>query len=428
MKRHLIILIISILFILAAAAILNYKNPTLFGSRTLVTKFTDSSDGSLQSYLDLAQSLNPRGSVATTSATFLAGGDIMLSRNVAAAIQKNNDVDLPFRNIADILKSTDFNFANLESPVAPFAKNQIIGGHSLLFGAPAGYIKGLADFKFKILNLANNHAFDQGLLGIKATRAALDNLNIQYEGAGDNLDQAWQPAIVEAYGIKIGFIGASYASVNDSGKTTNNYVARIGDLENLKSSIQNLKSKSDFIVVTMHAGTEYTKTPNATQAAFARAAIDDGADMVIGSHPHWVQTIEKYNSSPPHPGCKKSSFDNPITEKDKVKYQSLDLGSGCGGKYIFYSLGNFIFDQAWSQETKEGLTLKITLSKSGGTNPQAPGAASLGDLQGSRIPAKLESIELIPIIINNSQPRQATADEGKKVLEKINQNMNILYP
>lgn len=386
-------IIIILLTLIAAATIVRYQFPALFGSRTFITKFTDSSDGSLQSYLNLAQSLNPRGSVATTSATFLAGGDIMLSRNVAAAIQKSNDVDLPFRNIADILKSTDFNFANLESPVAPFAKNQIIGGHSLLFGAPAGYIKGLADFNFKILNLANNHALDQGLLGIKATRSALDNLNIKYEGAGDNLDQAWQPAIVEANGIKIGFIGASYASVNDSGKTTNNYVARIGDLENLKSSIQNLKSKSDFIVVTMHAGTEYTKTPNAAQTAFAHAAIDDGADMIIGSHPHWVQTIEEYND-----------------------------------KYIFYSLGNFIFDQDWSQETKEGLTLKITLSKSGGTNPQAPGAASLGDLQGSRIPAKLESVELIPIIINSSQPRPATADEGKKVLKKINQNMNILYP
>jgi poly-gamma-glutamate synthesis protein (capsule biosynthesis protein) len=391
--KTIIFIVITAFLIVTAVTILHHNFPALFGSRTFVTKFTDSSDGSLQSYLNLAQSLNPRGSVATTSATFLAAGDIMLSRNVAAAIQKNNDVGLPFRNIADILKSTDFNFANLESPVAPSAKNQIIGGHSLLFGAPAGYIKGLADFNFKILNLANNHALDQGLLGIKATRSALDNLNIQYEGAGDNLDQAWRPAIVEANGIKIGFIGASYASVNDNGKTTNNYVARIGDLENLKSSIQNLKSKSDFIVVTMHAGTEYAKTPNTAQTAFAHAAVDDGADMVIGSHPHWVQTIEEYN-----------------------------------GKYIFYSLGNFIFDQAWSQETKEGLTLKITLTKSGSANLQAPGAASLGDLQGSRIPAKLESVELIPIIINSSQPRPATADEGKKVLKKINQNMNILYP
>ena len=78
----------------------------------------------------------------------------------------------------------------------------------------------------------------------------------------------------------------------------------------------------------MHAGTEYTRTPMPQQITFAHAAIDDGADIVIGAHPHWVQTIEKYK-----------------------------------GKYIFYSLGNFIFDQAWSQETMEGLTLKITVSK-----------------------------------------------------------------
>ncbi len=197
-------------------------------------------------------------------------------------------------------------------------------------------------------------------------------------------------------------MGASYASVNDGGKTTNNYVARIEDLDNLKSAILNLKSKSDFVVVTMHAGTEYTRTPNDAQIKFAHAAIDDGADMVIGSHPHWVQAVEKYE-----------------------------------GKYIFYSLGNFIFDQMWSQDTKEGLALKITVSKNGGCPPSPPlGEMSAGggqrgctdDLQGSRIPAKLDSIKLIPVIIQNSQPRPATADESKKILDKIGQTQNIITP
>jgi hypothetical protein len=151
----------------------------------------------------------------------------------------------------------------------------------------------------------------------------------------------------------------------------------------------------------MHAGTEYTRAPNAAQIAFAHAAIDDGADMVIGSHPHWVQTVEKYKN-----------------------------------KYIFYSLGNFIFDQAWSQDTMEGLTLKITLSKIGATpvspsfSKEGAGGSSLSadDLQGSRIPAELQSIELIPVIITNSQPRPATADETKKILEKIGQNETLLAP
>jgi poly-gamma-glutamate synthesis protein (capsule biosynthesis protein) len=74
----------------------------------------------------------------------------------------------------------------------------------------------------------------------------------------------------------------------------------------------------------MHSGTEYVANPNARQVAFARAAVDAGADMVIGHHPHVVQTAEKYE-----------------------------------GKWIFYSLGNFIFDQMWSQQTREGLGLKV---------------------------------------------------------------------
>jgi poly-gamma-glutamate capsule biosynthesis protein CapA/YwtB (metallophosphatase superfamily) len=382
---------IPLLCMVAVVITVYHKFPSLFGSRTSVSKFSDITDGSLQNYYNLAQGLNPRGSTATTSAVFLAVGDIMLSRNVAAAANKAGDVDYPFYKMSDILKSTDFNFANLESPVAPLPKNEIIGGHSLIFSSPTSSVQGLKDYYFKILNLANNHAFDEGLAGVDATRSALNNLNILHEGTGDNLDQAWAPAVVASNGIKVCFIGASFSSVNDGGKTTNNYVARIEDVSRLKSAILNLKSVCDFIVVTMHAGTEYTRTPNAAQTAFAHAAIDDGADMVIGAHPHWVQTVEKYQ-----------------------------------GKYIFYSLGNFIFDQAWSQDTKEGLTLKITLSKLGSRNPQTPGAANLNDLQGSRIPVKLESIELLPVIIENSQPRPATADEAKKILNKIGQKETIL--
>ena len=401
MNKYLKNLILLILAIAAVILAIHFKFPNLLGSKTSVTKFTDTGNGSLQSYLDQAQSLNPRGTVASTTSTFLAVGDIMLSRNVAAAIQKSGDVDLPFRNISDILKSTDFNFANMESPIASSTANQIVGGHSLIFGAPAGYIKGLTDYNFKILNLANNHSSDLGLLGINDTKNILDNLGIKHEGTGDNLDEAWKPAIVNTNGITICFIGASFASVNDGGKTTNNYVARIEDTTHLQSAIATAKSECDFVVVTMHAGVEYTRTPNSAQIKFARAAIDDGADIVIGAHPHWVQTIEKYQ-----------------------------------GKYIFYSLGNFIFDQAWSQDTQEGLTLKITIGKNsmcsvpiyGPSDADKSAHYNCPNLQGSRQPATLQSIELIPVIISNSQPRPTTSAEAKNILNKIGETQTILTP
>jgi poly-gamma-glutamate synthesis protein (capsule biosynthesis protein) len=70
-------------------------------------------------------------------------------------------------------------------------------------------------------------------------------------------------------------------------------VARIEDLEHLQASLAKLKSMTDFIVVTMHAGIEYKRQPHRSQVLFARAAIDYGADLVIGVHPHWIQTIEQ---------------------------------------------------------------------------------------------------------------------------------------
>ncbi len=386
-KPTLVKTLIGLLFAAAIALGLVRSNQDPYSPKTV--SYSGISNGDFEDYIKRANDLAKKAPTEST-VSFLAVGDIMLSRNVAGEIQKAKDINLPFSKMADILKSTNFNFANLESPITD---SPVVGGHSLIFGAPTSTADGLVNYNFKILNLANNHALDQGLHGLNYTYQTLDGLGINHMGIGSDKTQAWQPAIINENGINICFIGASYASINDSGKTTNNYVARIEDLENLKSAILNLKSSCDFIVATMHAGTEYTRTPNKAQTTFAHKAIDYGADMVIGAHPHWVQTIEKYN-----------------------------------GKYIFYSLGNFIFDQEWSQETKEGLTLKITLSKQASQNPMMPGAASINDLQGPKVPATLKQIELLPVIIENfSTPRPATDIEAKKILEKIGEKENILY-
>ncbi len=407
---------IGILFTLGLIlGILQHNNDPYFGSTKTSYNFA-ASDKSLSTYFKQAEDLAKKTDTKA-NVSFLAVGDIMLSRNVAGEIQKAKNINLPYEKMAEILKSTDFNFGNFESPFYKISKNclaseavGIIGGHSLVFGSPCLYVKGLRDYNFQILNLANNHALDQGLVGLKFTTSLLSdpNVAIQHIGVGENLDDAWKPAIVEAKGMKICFIGASYSSINDGGKATNEYVARIEDAENLKSSILNLKSKCDFVVVTMHAGTEYVRKPNQAQITFAHAAIDAGADMIIGAHPHWVQTIERYAPNCPSP-IHGEGGSSASEEQESLK---------CGDpKYIFYSLGNFIFDQMWSQDTREGLTLKINLSKSIAPN-----------LQGNHQPAKLESVELIPIIIDNySTPRPATETESKKILEKIGEKEKILY-
>ncbi len=314
------------------------------------------------------------GSKATSSsATFLVTGDIMLSRAVAAKMQAANDPLLPFRGMEAILRSTDFNTGNLESPLSTSGVYDPIGG--LSFNVPPGYAEGLSAYNFKVVNLANNHAFDQGLDGLAYTLYTLHTMNVQTVGAGSTPQEAWQGDIIESNGIRIGFLGASFASVNDGGTTRTPYVARIENTDRLRPAITDLHNRgADIVVVNMHAGTEYNHTPNEIQQTFARAAIDAGADIVVGAHPHWIQTIEEYR-----------------------------------GHYIFYSLGNFIFDQI-APGTNEGLTLKVTATK----NSTAVG--------------HIATIELLPVIIEHAVPRPATSLESAAILRQIGVQNTVLTP
>lgn len=404
MKKYLKF-IIPALFALAVLLGLLQRNNNQYTFSKIPTS------GSLLSYYQKGQNLKQTQETETARASFLAVGDIMLSRNVAGTIKKANDPLLPFLGMKEVFNAVDFAFGNLESPVS--GSDYFNPSGSLVFNAPPAYTQGLKEFKFKALTLANNHALDQSEKGLFYTLDFLDSLNIKHTGAGRTLTQAWQPAIVEQNGIKICFIGTSYASVNDSGKTSNDYVARIEDLENLKLSIQNSQQLCDFTVMAMHAGVEYQTNPNQSQKDFAHASIDAGADMVIGSHPHWVQTIERY--------CPNSAtqLGSPSPDGERGRgVRADDEPLACSNpKYIFYSLGNFIFDQEWSRETKEGLTLRIEVSKIKNQN----------ELQGTKIPAKLESVELIPVIIENySTPRIANEGEAKRILDRMNQTETVL--
>ncbi len=306
------------------------------------------------------------GLVAADRATFIAVGDIMLSRGVARVIARAGSPDRPFSLVKDELLNTDFNFGNFESPVSG---NDSVLGEGLVFNTRKRDFIGVVNARFKVVNLANNHILDQGLNGMRNTEKIIRSNAIEYLGVGEDEAEAWEPKYFTANRIRIAFIGASFSSVNDLGVTRNKYVARIEDVDRLAASITNAKAKSDIVVVTMHAGVEYTREPNKAQVNFARAAVDAGADIVIGAHPHWIQTVEEYH-----------------------------------GRWIFYSLGNFIFDQS-KPDTKEGLMLRIQLIK--------PGKRGSGG-------AVIERIDLLPIVIDSiGVPRLATPDEKQRILGKI---------
>lgn len=260
--------------------------------------------------------------------SLIAVGDIMPSRRVAKKI-KEEGLDFPFDKIRDFLHSGDIVFGNLESPIT---SGRVIRNDEMVFRAEPGIEVALRDAGFNVLSIANNHTPDFRTKGIKDTLKYLESAGIAFAGAGMNSAEANKPAIIKRSGLTFAFL-----AYNDSDVVPKFYGAsetRAGtalmNIETMVEAVELAKEKSDFVIVSMHSGYEYKPKPNKRQTEFAHAAIDAGAELVIGHHPHVVQTMEKYK-----------------------------------GKFILYSLGNFVFDQLWSEATREGLIAEITFDDEG---------------------------------------------------------------
>lgn len=292
----------------------------------------------------------------TEEITLIFGGDIMLARTVEQKILKTGDYALPFRKIAEEFSAADLAFANLESPFLDGGSSTPNG--STVFRALPETIEGLKLAGLDILTLANNHFGDQGNKGKLYTFKHLTDNGFEYVGAGNDFADAHQAVIKTVKGVKIGFLGYAYPETMYVATDDSPGLANM-DIGEMVKDVNKLKTEADFVIVTMHAGAEYTHLPGSSQIDFARAAVDAGADLVVGHHPHVVQTTEKYKDS-----------------------------------YIIYSLGNLVFDQMWSEETQQGVVAKVILS---------------GD--------KLKSIELLPIhIYDYNQPDWADEEEAQKIL------------
>jgi len=297
--------------------------------------------------------------------TLLAVGDIMLSRNVGSKMFKFNDYTLPFSNTWELLMIADITFGNLESP---FYNQGPRSTQGMVFKAEPQAVEGLNLAGFDVLSLANNHTLNQGIKGLDYTLEYLAENDIQSIGAGRDFSEAHQPAIIIAEDTTFGFLAYSYADYNDS--AGQQYVVAGLDIEQAKKDIKGVRDEVDILIVSMHAGTEYVTQPNWQQEGFARAVIEAGADLVIGHHPHWPQIIEQYQD-----------------------------------KWIFYSLGNFVFDQEWSQETKEGLILQAVWQD-----------------------RELQELKLIPIIVEDySTPRLANSVESEKIMKQIGLNSEVVF-
>lgn len=270
-----------------------------------------------------AKNLNINQPVEKETITLMFVGDIMLDRGVEYMIKKFGDWKWPFLKITDDLKEADLLFGNLESQISDKGRNV---GSMFSFRADPKVMEGLTYAGLDVVTLANNHCLDWTVNALTDSMKRLKEAGIDYTGGGFNEKEAYSAFIKEVKGTKIAFLG--YVNLGSPfWKATKDSpgIAWFNE-EKMKEGIKEAKESSDIVVVTFHFGDEYKLKPNENQKYLAHLAVDSGADLVIGHHPHVIQTDEIYK-----------------------------------GKNIFYSLGNFVFDQNSPQETTEAQIVKVII-------------------------------------------------------------------
>jgi poly-gamma-glutamate synthesis protein (capsule biosynthesis protein) len=255
-----------------------------------------------------------------------AVGDIMLDRGVEIKVKESDTGwEWPFLKIKEEFENADVLFGNLESLISDKGKKQ---GSIYSFRADKESVEGLAFSGFDVLSLANNHMLDYQGAALAETMDILAEHGIEYVGSGLNEKEAFILKVVESNGNKIGFLAYTNLGPEAWKAGEGMGIAWIGEeYEGLiRDSVKRAKKMVDVLAVSVHAGVEYSKEPDSFQIDFSKFCIDQGADLVIGHHPHVTQGTEEY-----------------------------------GQGFIAYSLGNFVFDQDWSEETMKGLMLKVLI-------------------------------------------------------------------
>lgn len=240
--------------------------------------------------------------------TVLFVGDIMLNRGVEHLMNKNSTF-YPFEKINQLLKGVDIAVGNLEGPIIQNPPQ--FSPTSLRFAFHPEVLKGLSLAGFNLLSLANNHTFDTGEVGFKETKNHLSEANIDFVGYPIGCDK---DILFEKEEIIFLALNKTL-TLNCSDEQILEVIDRV-----------RIANPEKFLIVLLHWGEEYQLKSSLAQQKLGRKIIDIGADLIIGHHPHVVQEIEEYR-----------------------------------GRLIFYSLGNFIFDQYFSKETQQGLAIGLEI-------------------------------------------------------------------
>lgn len=284
-------------------------------------------------------------------------GDVLLASGVESLIEQNG-TEFIISDVKEVFKESDISMVNLECAISE--RGTKAPDKQYTFRAKPKTLEVLKFSKMDVVSLANNHTLDFGVEALLDTFQNLKDYDIKYVGAGTNMDEASRPIFVNEKGIKIAFIASSHVIPVVSWTAGENTpgLAVTYDPKRILEEIASAKEQADIVIVYIHWGQERMETPLEYQKNLARAYIDNGADIVLGSHPHVLQGLEFY--------------------KDKV---------------IAYSLGNFIF----TDSRKDTMILKVEVNKLGVESVQI-------------VPCRIENLR--PIIIRDN-------NESEQLLKKI---------
>ncbi len=296
-------------------------------------------------------------------------GDFMLARGVSTAMHRQGTL-YPVAKVKDHLASADLTFVNLESPIG--VKGQPLPGKEIWFRAPPEAVEVLKAVGVDAVALANNHILDYDTENFLETIERLEGAGIKYAGGGRDLTGARRPTVLEAKGVKVAFL--AYSQFADlffdwnyrrSFAATGSRPGVAGIREDwLAEDIKKARVKAGIVAVAFHWGEEFVNYPSEEQRRLARLAIDLGADLVLGFHPHAIQGFETYR-----------------------------------GGFIAYSTGNFIMDrQVNEQLARESMILDFQLSSQG-----------------------VRSVKVHPVWIKDEQPYIMTGAEGEWLMDKMRQ-------
>ena len=272
---------------------------------------------------------------STSYVTISFVGDLMCHspQFLLAQISKDSfDFKPVFREVKKYLTKADLTIGNLETTIS--GKGSRYSGYPL-FNSPSEYLEALKDAGFDILLTANNHSLDRGKKGVLRTIEMIKNNGMESIGSYYSQKDLDSIRVFDIKGIKIAILPYTYGLNGNYIAKNEKYLVNVIDTALIKQDIVNARNQNaEVVLVYFHFGNEYQRKPNSYQKEVVKRAIEYGADLIIGSHPHVIQPVEYFNST-----------------KNRIS-------SGL----IAYSLGNFISNQRW-RYSDAGVILNLTITK-----------------------------------------------------------------